>query len=158
MSKYKNLMLGAFAGTLIASAFAIISGRPDLIKKVRNQTKDLAEKAMSIKDHVFEDLLERTESRKSHGRRFFARGTVLGLLLGVGSAALLTPKTGKQLRKNLTDSYQELADKTNEIAHTVNGYRRPVRKMANVIAQAAHFSVKKKSKSRPKARAKSSHR
>ena len=51
MARYKGLMLGAFAGTLLASAIAALSGREDLVKKVRGQAKDLADKAITIKDN-----------------------------------------------------------------------------------------------------------
>ena len=155
MARYKGLMLGAFAGTLLASAIAALSGREDLVKKVRGQAKDLADKAMTIKDNVVEEILERTESKKMRGRKSFAKGTLLGLLLGAGSAALLTPKSGKQLRKNISDRYQDVADRTQELALAVNGYKKPAKKMMRVLAHASPFAVKKKTKSRSKSRSRS---
>ena len=68
----------------------------------------------------------------------------MGLLLGAGSAALLTPKSGKQLRKNISDRYQDVADRTQELALAVHGYKKPAKKMMRVLAHASPFAVKKK--------------
>lgn len=142
MANYKGLMLGA----LIASAVAALSGRPDIVKKFQNQTKELANKAKNIKNNVLDEILELTESKNSYSKKSFTQGAILGLLLGVGSTALLTPKTGKQLRKNLSDKYQEMAEQSQKIARKVNKYRQPAKKMARVLAGAAHLSLKKKNK------------
>lgn len=140
MSKVKGMMFGALAGTLIASAFALIGSRGTLIKKLRNQTQGLADKARYVKENVFDDMHDLTESRRSRTRKTFARGAILGLLIGAGSAVLLTPKTGKQLRKHLTDGYQGVTDKTHEVIHFINqnGYRKPLKKLSKVLAKKRH--------------------
>lgn len=139
MSKLKGMMFGALAGTFIASAFALLGSRQTLIKKFRSQTQGLAERARNVKEN-FEDIYGLMESKRSRNRKTFARGTVLGLLIGAGTAALLTPKSGKQLRRDLTHKYHGVADKTQDVIHFINqnGYRKPFRKLSKVIAKRRH--------------------
>ena len=137
MSKLKGMMLGALAGTFLASTYALFGSRPDLVKKFRDQTQDLADKARIMKENIFDDMHSMTESKRARSRKTFLRGAILGLLLGAGSAALFSPKTGKQLRKDLTHKYKGMADKTQDIVDFINqnGYRKPIKKLSRILAK-----------------------
>lgn len=134
MAKLKDLMLGALAGSMIASTFALLGSRETLLKKLKNQSQDWADKARNVKENVLEGL---TESRKSRLRKTFLFGTVLGFLMGSGSAAFLTPKTGRQLRKNVTQKYHDVADTTQDIMEFINqnGYRKPLKKLSRSLVK-----------------------
>lgn len=137
MGKLKGMMLGALAGSLAASALAFLNNRQTLMNKFRNQKQDWAGKAKNVRENLFGDIRNLTESRRSRNRNIFLRGTVLGLLIGASSAALLTPKTGKQLRKGLTEKYQGVADKTHDIAEFINKkrYSVPLRQLSKAISK-----------------------
>ncbi len=135
MAKYKGVVMGALAGTMIATVLAVLGNREVLINKIRNQTDDWADKARNVTENIFgEDL---TISRRNRVRKTFVSGAILGLLVGMGSAALLTPKTGKQLRKDLSQRYQGVADRTQDIVGLINqnGYRKPLKKLSKVLSR-----------------------
>lgn len=137
MGKVKGMMWGGLTGSLIAATFALLGSRDAVVKKIRSQTSDWADKARNIRENVFEDMRDLTESRRVRTRKTFARGAALGLLVGAGVAALLTPKSGKQLRNQISNRYQGVAEKTTDILHyfNQNGHRRPEKKLAKVISK-----------------------
>lgn len=49
----------------------------------------------------------------------FLIGALIGGIIGAGAALLLAPKSGRELRVNISDGYQTAAKKTQEIAKTV---------------------------------------
>jgi gas vesicle protein len=52
--------------------------------------------------------------------RHFVLGTVLGTVAGAVTALLLAPKTGRELRGNLSFQVENLAEKTQKIANDVS--------------------------------------
>ncbi len=140
-----GVILGVLTGSLIASAYALF-GNQRIVNKLRNQSYEWASRAKNAKENVFENVLGLTESRKSRNRKNFVGGAVLGLLIGVGTAALLTPKSGKQLRKNLTQTYEDMADKTNEVLNFIshNEYRRPLKKLSRFLIKRRHVRSRAK--------------
>lgn len=50
----------------------------------------------------------------------FLVGTLIGGLVGAAAALLLSPKSGKELRGDLTGGYQTASQKTQEMAKTVS--------------------------------------
>lgn len=145
MNKMNGVILGVLTGSLIASAYALF-GNQRIVNKLRNQSYEWASRAKNAKENVFENVLGLTESRKSRNRKNFVGGAVLGLLIGVGTAALLTPKSGKQLRKNLTQTYEDMADKTNEVLNFIshNEYRRPLKKLSRFLIKRRHVRSRAK--------------
>jgi gas vesicle protein len=138
MSKSKGMMLGALAGTLIASAYTLFNTRESL-RNWSQQTQDWADKAKNVRDNVL-DVRYLTESRRNRGRKTFMQGAILGLLLGAGSAVLLSTKSGKQWRHQLSDRYQDVADKTQDIVKFINqnGYRKPLKKLTKSLIKRRH--------------------
>jgi gas vesicle protein len=50
----------------------------------------------------------------------FLMGAVVGGLLGAMAALLLAPKSGRELRQDITEQYGTLSEKTQQIANTVS--------------------------------------
>lgn len=132
-----GLLLGLLTGSVLAASYALF-GNQKIVKNLRNQTQDWAVKARHVKENLFDDIHSLTESRRHHNRKKFMGGALLGLLLGAGTAALLTPKSGAQLRKNLTQTYGDFANKTNDIIDFIshNSYRRPFKSLSKVLTKA----------------------
>ena len=86
MAKYKGVVMGALAGTMIATVLAVLGNREVLINKIRNQTDDWADKARNVTENIFgEDL---TISRRNRVRKTFVSGAILGLLVGETASVL----------------------------------------------------------------------
>jgi gas vesicle protein len=58
-------------------------------------------------------------SDKLDGKDFII-GAVVGGLLGAMAALLLAPKSGRELRQDITEQYSTVSDKTQQIASTVS--------------------------------------
>ncbi len=152
MDKFKGMILGALAGTAAATAFALLGSRQSLIGNIRDHAQDWAEKARNVKENVYDDMSGLIESRRTRRRKVFTTGALLGLLIGAGSAALLTPKTGRQLRKDLSHKYRGVANKTHTVVDFINqnGYRRPIKAFSKVLKSKS--LSKKKHPTRTRAR------
>jgi gas vesicle protein len=57
-------------------------------------------------------------SNKMDGKDFIM-GAVVGGLLGAMAALLLAPKSGRELRQDITEQYGTISEKTQQIASTV---------------------------------------
>lgn len=57
-------------------------------------------------------------SNNIHGKDFFI-GAVVGGLLGALTALVLAPKTGKELRADISNQYDKISEKTVELAENV---------------------------------------
>lgn len=112
----KGVVLGAIVGTMLGSlSAALMPKRQSMLA----QTKGFAEKAKSFSDNFYNGI-RKLSGPKQEEPSTFLKGAITGLLLGAGVAAFLTPKTGKQLRTNLSQKYQDIADKTQEIMQFIN--------------------------------------
>lgn len=58
------------------------------------------------------------KSQSLHSQRL-VMGLIAGGLIGAGAALILTPKSGKQLRRHLSDVCQNLAETTDEIKESL---------------------------------------
>ena len=127
MAKIKGIVAGAAIGTLIGSLGAILlPHRKKILEQMKDQSKGWAEKAKYLTENAYDEIKHWSEPRRRVSQMpNFLRGTLLGALLGAGSALLLAPKSGKQLRNNLTQKYQNVAEKTQEFIHSIqlNGQR-----------------------------------
>lgn len=122
MAKTPGVVLGAMMGALLGSMGAVMAPkRKKLLSELKNQQKGWAEKAKNISENVYEEL------KKHWGHAdedievgHFVKGALMGMLVGASSALLFTPKTGKQVRNQLSQQYQNALDKTQEIIHSIN--------------------------------------
>ena len=108
----KNVINGAILGSLLGTIGSI------LVSNQKLNGKHWAEEIKNFGERVFNN--HDSECCDHQENSTFVKGTLLGLLIGAGSALLLTPKTGTELREELVQGYQDMADKTQEILKYVN--------------------------------------
>lgn len=70
-------------------------------------------------------------SNKIHGKDFFI-GAVVGGVLGALTALVLAPKSGKELRSDISGQYDKISDKTVEIAGNVSAKTQEIAKAVGV--------------------------
>lgn len=133
----KNVVSGAILGSILGSLSAMI------ISNHKLNRSGWAKKARNIGERVFDEVKHWSEPEHNEGNSIFVKGAFLGLLIGAGSALLLTPKTGNELRKDLIEGYQDIADKTQEILDYVNHKEEVVKKRPIKKAIKKHFAVSK---------------
>jgi len=72
----------------------------------------------------------------------FVKGAVIGTVLGAVTALLLAPKSGRELRKDISDQYHNVSEKTRDIAGNVT--RRTQDMARNLSAKAADLAERAK--------------
>lgn len=144
-----GIVMGALLGTMLGSAAFLFPKRQMLISKMRIKSKELAEKTKEIGDTFYDGFKNLGKnSKKGIASEDIVKGTLLGFLLGAGSALLLTPRTGKQLRKDLSETYQEMAERTRGVMKYINNHPELKKKILTISA------LKRKSVSKPRSRKK----
>ena len=109
-------------------------------------------KALKMSENLYNELSISDPATKN-----FIAGALVGLLVGAGSTALFSPKLGKQIRKNVSDKYHNVADKTQEVMEYINEYAasakpavkkavRKVRGAVNSLSDTATKTTKKTAK------------
>lgn len=136
--KVKGAVVGAALGTMLGSLASLLV--PE------HADKSWLSKAKSVGSNIFEDVLKGTDS---NGVTIpdFVKGAFVGLLLGAGSAALLTPTTGKEARKTLTKGVRNISSKTQDVLEFINknANKAAIKKRANkILAKVPHLSIKKR--------------
>lgn len=129
MSNYRNnnnFLLGALMGGIIGGATGLLFAP----KKGEDLRCDLADGYNRINDmtRTFTDKAKKLAHLnhnhngydEEHSRKNFILGTVAGTLVGAMTAFLLAPKSGSQLRKDLSNKYSEIAEHTHHFANDVN--------------------------------------
>ncbi len=117
----KGIIISAMIGTIISSlSLILIPKRKKILAALKNRKTAWIEKAKNVSESVLNEFHPLTEKRGSRNMPRFIQGAFLGLILGAGSALLLTPKTGKQLRNNLTKKYLNLSEKTQDMIGIIN--------------------------------------
>jgi gas vesicle protein len=124
----KEIVMGAVLGTVIGSLSAVlIPNQKKIISTLKNQSNGWAKRALDAGHNVLDEVkFFKENKRETHGPAF-VKGVLTGLLLGAGSALLLAPKTGKQLRNNLSKQYQDLSEKTQDAIEYFNNNEPPGR-------------------------------
>jgi|694.fasta_scaffold10416_10 gas vesicle protein len=135
----KGLVFGTVIGTMLGSLSAALM--PNKEGLLANK-KRFADKAKSFSDNFYNGLKSLSEGRRENHTANFVKGALSGMLLGAGMAAFLTPKTGKQLRNNLSRGYQDLADKTQEVLHAINTQEKRI--FPSAKRRTAHAAFKKR--------------
>lgn len=134
--KSKGMLMGIVAGGLIGSLAALLIPKEKNQQSMRKRAQDILEKARHMGEDVVSDIKGWQQPKREETLGTFVSGALLGALIGAGSAALVTPKTGKQLRKELVDGYQGVSDKTHDVIDFIQ----------ENITQNAQGPKKKKSK------------
>lgn len=117
----KGLMFVAALGTMLGSLGSLLyPNNETMMSKMKRRAKGIAEQGESF----FSDVKNWSEPRNGSKPQNFLSGTLLGMILGAGSALLFTPKTGKQLRKDLNS-------KTQNMMHMVNTKNIQLKRLIN---------------------------
>jgi gas vesicle protein len=145
----KGIALGAVLGSLIGTFSVLLSPkRQKLLAMLQDQTGSWANKAKNI-GRSARGTFDGVHWGHSHevATTNFIKGSFMGLVVGAGAAMLLTPKTGSQVRKKITERYADVADVAQELIHVFNfGHKNsPVKKATNYVKKAS-TSIKKKAK------------
>jgi|GEM_PF-839819 len=62
---------------------------------------------------------EEPEEKDEQGTKDFFIGSIAGGILGAAVALLLTPKSGEELRQNLKETYEDVAEKTQDFGEEI---------------------------------------
>jgi gas vesicle protein len=139
----QGVVIGALLGTVIGSLSAVLAPkRQVLLKKIKNQARGWVENSKDRAKNIYENS---ETSPKEVAAKNFIKGAVTGALAGAGSALLFTPKTGKQLRKELMQKYEQASETTNDVIELFNSTNHQSRK---------HPQTKRKSKSKARIKTK----
>ena len=108
----KKIIAGAALGTLLGSLLvALYPKRDEIFDAIQDHSTDYAEKAKQ-----FANIMLNGKQAVTHNAgNTFLKGSILGALLGAGAALFLAPKTGKQLRNQVSQAYNEISDKTEHV-------------------------------------------
>jgi gas vesicle protein len=121
MYNNKTIIAGAIIGTLIGSLSAVLrNNRKNIFSQINDQTNDWTNKAHHISKKVLNGMDRWRRPPNEIQGQTFVTGALCGLLVGLGSALLFAPKSGKQLRNDLTKTYNTMAGKTQEILQFIN--------------------------------------
>lgn len=125
-TNYNNILVGGAIGTLLGSLVAVVmANRHEIADTVRSQGGDWIDRAKDTAD-TWMKRRHWSNAADSELRNDFWKGSMMGLIVGVGAALLMAPKSGQQLRGQLTKKYQHIADdiaaKTEDIMHYVNSF------------------------------------
>lgn len=142
-----GMFMGALIGTMLGSAGALLyPKRQELVSMMKDKTKVLANKTKEFSE-IYNGLMKANHRQPPMPTEHFFKGTLLGLLCGAGSALLLSPKSGKQLRHDLTATYQNMAGKTQKAIDYVNHHPKLKTAIKKAIVPA---TAKKKTPARAK--------
>lgn len=130
----KKIIAGAALGTLLGSLLvALYPKRNEIFDAIQDQSTDYADKAKQ-----FANIMLNGKQAHNAGNTFL-KGSILGALLGAGAALLLAPKTGKQLRNQVSQAYNEFSDKTEHVvdlfknnSHNPFGARATIKKKRRI--------------------------
>lgn len=119
-----------------------------IAKTVGCQTCDWAEKAKSVVEGATNTVKgwvsEEVEEEETMAKDLLIGG-LIGGVLGVAAGLLLAPKPGDKLRKDLVDTYEDVSDRTQEMAHDVRkrgkAFAKTARTKANKWMDIAHHIV-----------------
>lgn len=134
-----NVLLGSVLGSILGTVGAALIPEGPKGKNWSDSARKAGEKLLS-------DIASFGDLGSDSTKNFIA-GALVGLLVGAGSTALFTPKTGKQLRKNVSNQYQNVAGKTQEIIDLISSYaakpgvRKAVRKVRNAVGSKVRDAV-----------------
>jgi gas vesicle protein len=139
--KTKILLGGLLLGSLVGTLSAIFQPtRRKLMSQLSSQSKGWADKVRHASQTALHDINGWKNPPHEAGYQKFLSGALLGVLAGIGSALLFSPKSGKQFRNELPKKYHDFADKTQEIVHFINHDNQP-----QVLNHAKPMQTKKRS-------------
>ncbi len=155
----KQLVAGTLLGTLIGTAsFILFPKRQKLLCGLKTQSKGWGEQAKHISESMLDEMKFWSKSKqKTSTILSFMKGMFTGMLVGSGTTLLTTPKSGRQLRNQLTKRYHDVADKTQDaLDYMHNGLEEAIVKKPRKVVPKLIKKVLTPKKPRARATAKSS--
>lgn len=119
MNNSKKVIIGAAVGTVLG-ALAAINKRQDILQNLKNQAENFSDRTKERAMRFLEDSLDGAPFQRRSNQKNFLSGSLLGLLAGISSALMFAPKSGKNLRNQISRAYNDLFDKTHEIVNIIN--------------------------------------
>lgn len=146
MSK-NNVLLGSVLGSILGSvSAALIPG-----EKQKSKDNSWATKAMQMSENLYNEL-----SITDPATKHFIAGALVGLLIGAGSTALLSPTLGKKIRKGVSNKYHDVADKTQEVIELISEYASSAKPTVKKAVRKARGAVESLNETAKKATRKTS--
>lgn len=152
MESSKKIIAGAALGTLLGSlAVALFPRRYEIMENIRNHSGDFNDLPGRAREFG-ESLLnsgKRLSFRRVEYRDNYLKGGLIGLIIGAGAALLAAPSSGKNLRRQISHVYDDLAERSEEVIHQFkkNAHNPFARVRASHTTPASHrngVAVKKK--------------
>lgn len=131
MPATKNIIAGAGIGTVIGCLAAFLYPRRyEILEQIRENSatfNNIKNKAREYGETLL-DKGKRFGLQRVEYRNRYLTGGIFGLTVGAITALLLAPKTGKALRKQLSQAYRDLSEKSEEMVHKFNYNSHPFAK------------------------------
>ncbi|HEV8051013.1 MAG TPA: YtxH domain-containing protein [Parachlamydiaceae bacterium] len=148
MESTQKIIAGAALGTLLGSlAVVLFPRRYEIMEQIKNHSddfNDLPGKAREFGESLLNSG-KRFNFRRVESRDNYWKGGLLGLIVGVGATLLAAPSSGKNLRKQLSNAYTDLSEKSEEVIHHFkNNSHNPFAHTTHATASSHRNGVKKK--------------
>jgi gas vesicle protein len=120
MASSKKIISGAALGTLLGSLAAVMyPKRREIIEHIMDHAEDIGDIAGKAREYG-EAILSKTQlfnSGRTNHAGHYLKGGLVGFLIGAGTALLIAPKSGKNLRGQLARAYNDLSERSEEFVH-----------------------------------------
>lgn len=117
MNNHKGVLLGALIGTFIGSLTVL--KRKEIEKIIEDHAGNVGQKTKKL-THFLMGEVQKMPWYKKHENNLFLKGSALGLIAGAGATMLLTPKTGKAVRGQLSNLYSDIMDNAKGVVEFVH--------------------------------------
>ena len=87
------------------------------IKKMNSNASDLSGKTKNFMDNITEWISHEQDEAEEFNARDLLIGSIAGVVLGATAGLLLAPKSGPELRNEINEAYDNLADKTHDMVN-----------------------------------------
>lgn len=125
----KGALIGGVLGSAVGLLTAPKSGRElrdDIVEGYNKISEDAYSISDQIKDkgyHLLHPFEEEEEEEQGLGMSSFLIGGAIGATIGAVAAFMLAPQSGAKLRKNLSNRYEEIYDKAEDLVTNLNDKR-----------------------------------
>lgn len=111
-----KILTGAALGTLLGSlAIMLYPRRQEIMDAIVDQSEDISDTAKEYIGALIDKGAVLVNLRREEEHNIDWKSGVAGLLLGVGAALILAPKSGKQLRSQIQRMYSDISDRTHDV-------------------------------------------
>lgn len=112
----KKIFSGAALGSILGTMAALIyPRRRGITEYIHDHSDDL--NYYTNKAREYGNSLFNSRSHQRDIRNNYLKSGLAGVVVGIGAALLLAPKSGKALRGQLTKAYNNISEKSEELVH-----------------------------------------